>query len=449
MSSIKTLNSKFNLIDNRIKYGSDGGINVDNGNIYVNISNNSVGINTKTPTASLDISGNINYYLLGQSADTQVYSKYSNNYLWSYQQNIFQANSINTITNLSPVLPFGGRPFGGACLAPNGKIYCMPYSNAPNTYCIINTSNNQVTTKTSILSSSANSSVCAPNGKIYSPTTGGSGRIRVLDTTNNDSEYLLTCEFRGYVGAVLAPNGKIYCTPSDFSPSSSCKVMVINPSNDNVNYIDVSGILWPGQDISGGIGNAAGDDVWYGGALSLDGRIFCPPSRGTSFLVINTNNDTAECDISGLTFTYTPLGNGSQTGRYNGAILAPNGRIYALPWVATSNVIEVDTSANTYVTTSMSIAGGRKCIGGTLAPDGRIYCTTDNAGVVAVINTNRTPYTISTISSSRMNGSCLGPNGKIYCLPNLSGGGLCVIRTIDTGTPVLEPWMLASEFNKF
>jgi hypothetical protein len=463
--SIKTYESKYNLINNRIKYGTDGRIIVDTKLLVTDNSNNRVGINTRTPQATLDVSGsliidtsniiNSSGARINTSTDTQVLSQINNNYLWGYQQNYFNVTDlfpINTINTLSPVLPFGSRPFAGACLAPNGKIYCMPNASS-NTYCIINTINDSVTTKTSMLSANSNSSVCAPNGKIYSPTTGGTGRIRVLDTTNNDSEYLLNCEFRGYVGTVLASNGKIYCVPSDF-PYNSAKVMVIRTSDDNISYIDVSGILWPGGgqpgDLSGGIGNANGDDVWYGGALSLDGRIFCPPSRGTSILVINTNNDTAECDISGLTFSASPVpGPGSQTGRYNGAVLAPNGRIYCLPWVATSNVIEIDTSTNTYVTTSMTVSGGRKCIGGTLAPDGRIYCSTDNAGLLAVINTNRTPYTISTISSARMNGSCLGPNGKVYFLPNLSGGGLCVIRSIDTGIPILEPWMMSPEFNKF
>jgi hypothetical protein len=57
--SIKTYNTKINLISNRIKYGTDGGINVDAGALYVNGSNGRIGINTIFPQSNLDISGSI------------------------------------------------------------------------------------------------------------------------------------------------------------------------------------------------------------------------------------------------------------------------------------------------------------------------------------------------------------------------------------------------------
>ena len=59
MSSIKNPNSKFNLINERVKYGTDGGINVDSGALYVNAINGRVGINTTSPSTNLDISGTI------------------------------------------------------------------------------------------------------------------------------------------------------------------------------------------------------------------------------------------------------------------------------------------------------------------------------------------------------------------------------------------------------
>jgi hypothetical protein len=57
--SIKTPNTKINLINNRIKYGTDGGINVLANTLFVNESTGKVGFNTTVPTSLLDISGSI------------------------------------------------------------------------------------------------------------------------------------------------------------------------------------------------------------------------------------------------------------------------------------------------------------------------------------------------------------------------------------------------------
>jgi hypothetical protein len=59
MSSIKNINSKFDLISSRIKYGTDGGINVDGNALFVNGLNGRVGINTISPQTNLDISGSL------------------------------------------------------------------------------------------------------------------------------------------------------------------------------------------------------------------------------------------------------------------------------------------------------------------------------------------------------------------------------------------------------
>jgi hypothetical protein len=58
--SIRNPNSKFNLINNRIKYGTDGGINVDAGTLFVDASNSRVGIGTNAPAYPLDVSGSVN-----------------------------------------------------------------------------------------------------------------------------------------------------------------------------------------------------------------------------------------------------------------------------------------------------------------------------------------------------------------------------------------------------
>jgi hypothetical protein len=59
MSSVKSLNNKINLLERKIKYGDNGGINVDAGALFVNGSNGRVGVNTIFPQSNLDVSGNI------------------------------------------------------------------------------------------------------------------------------------------------------------------------------------------------------------------------------------------------------------------------------------------------------------------------------------------------------------------------------------------------------
>jgi hypothetical protein len=409
-------------------------------------------------------------------SNSEMLTCVSNNVLdttYSYYGYDQQGSNMFPSLDITSILPavnnYGqaGRPFAGASLAPNGKIYMMPNSQTGTyQYIILDTYTDTYVYKNSSLNWQTGSSVCAHNGKIYAPTNSGSGFIRVIDTLNNDLEYLISVpilrsEGRGFIGANLGVTGKVYCTPSDFTPASSAKVMVINPVDDNVSFIDVSGINWDVSGAStGGIGNANGDDVWYGGALAPNGKIYCPPARGTSILVIDTNNDTAECDISGLSGFPTAVGAvGGQANKYGSAALAPNGKIYAFPGAINigspqiSRILEIDPSSNTCSNTSMTVTTGvRNCVGGTLAPDGRIYASTDSASAMYIINTNTTPYTLTTLTGQpRANGTCLGPNGKLYIIPQYSGGSGTpnFIRVYKLALPVLQPWMMAPEFNNY
>ena len=46
-------------MNNRIKQGTNGVINVDSGTLFVNSVSNNVGINTITPAYTLDVSGTL------------------------------------------------------------------------------------------------------------------------------------------------------------------------------------------------------------------------------------------------------------------------------------------------------------------------------------------------------------------------------------------------------
>lgn len=82
--SVKTLNNKFNLISSRIKYGTDGGINVNKNTLVVDPSGGRVAIGKINPQYNLDVSGNINIngYInnYGSNIRTQFYPALTNNY---------------------------------------------------------------------------------------------------------------------------------------------------------------------------------------------------------------------------------------------------------------------------------------------------------------------------------------------------------------------------------
>lgn len=58
MTSLKKFSNRINLLNNRVKYGNEGGMVVDAGTLVVNSILNNVGIQTSIPTYKLDISTN-------------------------------------------------------------------------------------------------------------------------------------------------------------------------------------------------------------------------------------------------------------------------------------------------------------------------------------------------------------------------------------------------------
>lgn len=99
MSSVKTPNNKFNLINSRIKYGTDGGINVESGTLVVNQITTRVGINTINPSTTFDVSGSfkstsITDYSNSTGNNTQILTKVNGQNLWSYSGNNFNGGDM-------------------------------------------------------------------------------------------------------------------------------------------------------------------------------------------------------------------------------------------------------------------------------------------------------------------------------------------------------------------
>lgn len=160
-------------------------------------------------------------------------------------------------------------------------------------------------------------------------------------------------------------------------------------------------------------------DKWVGGVLAMDGKIYCVPSSYTSVLIYDTY-----LGPGGRTYdTTTLVGNGivGNSGWFGG-VLAPNGKIYCIPYNAT-NVLIVDPILKTTDTTTLAgLPGTTKWAGGVLSPNGKIYCVPYSSSSVLIIDPNRNILDTTTISglsgTNKWRGGVLAPTGSIYCCPS-------------------------------
>lgn len=148
-------------------------------------------------------------------------------------------------------------------------------------------------------------------------------------------------------------------------------------------------------------GTAPGTAAYVGGVLAPNGKIYAIPHNATVFAVIDPNTNTVS------TFGTAP---GSTA--WAGGVLAPNGRIYGIPFSSTT-VVEIDPVTNTTVTFGALSAAGNKWSGGVLASDGLIYAFPTNESTILVIN----PETRSVSTTGSLTGygsAVLAPQGRIY-----------------------------------
>ena len=119
---------------------------------------------------------------------------------------------------------------------------------------------------------------------------------------------------------------------------------------------------------------------WVSGALAPNGKIYCIPFNSTQVLVIDPSNDTTSL-----------FGNLSGIGKWVGGVLAPNGKIYGIPFSSTQ-VLVIDPLNDT---TSLfgNLSGGGKWQSGVLAPNGKIYYMASNSSQFLVIDTKSLPAT--------------------------------------------------------
>ncbi|ABZ94501.1 conserved hypothetical lipoprotein [Leptospira biflexa serovar Patoc strain 'Patoc 1 (Ames)'] len=125
----------------------------------------------------------------------------------------------------------------------------------------------------------------------------------------------------------------------------------------------------------------------------------------------------------------TVLGTGYPA--FQGALGAPNGNVYFLPYNA-PNIVSVNPITKLYALHT-AVPGGVDFIGGTLGPRGLIYLSPHQNNNFFQYNTaNNQMTTIGnvTMAGAAYNGGVYAPNGKIYFVPSNE----TVIRYYDTNT---------------
>ena len=124
-----------------------------------------------------------------------------------------------------------------------------------------------------------------------------------------------------------------------------------------------------------------------------------------------------------------------------------------MPYGKTFNVLIIDPDTNTIDTTSIAgldVHGNAAFHGGILAPNGKIYAIPfyTSSDVLVIDPETNTTDTITTglpYSMVKYSGGVLAPNGIIYGIPL----NIVSVLQIKTGLPTLPDWMLQAYFNKF
>jgi hypothetical protein len=329
-----------------------------------------------------------------------------------YLRALTRANS-NAVASFSSDNLTGSVAYGyGGVLAPNSKIYCIPFTPgglASPTVSVFNLITNSISSFGTVSGDYAYiGGVLAPNGKIYCIPANATAVGFIDPITDSFDTTTVTGTAPGsfaYRGGVLAPNGKIYCIPS-----GATAVGVIDPI---LNTFTTFG------------GSISGANKYSGGVLAPNGKIYCIPFNATAVGVI---------DPIANTFTTPVTGAAPGSLAYNGGVLAPNGKIYCIP-TNTSAVGVIDPIANTFTTPVTGTAPGTDAYSsGVLAPNGKIYCIPFSATTVGVIDPVLNTFSSNSVTGTTPGaysylGGVLAPNGTIYCIPFSAGPARLITST--------------------
>jgi hypothetical protein len=172
--------------------------------------------------------------------------------------------------------------YNSGCLAPNGSIYAVP--DTATSILKINPISETATTFGSFFGSGNkwSGAVLGPDGFIYGIPYLSSTVLKI--NPKNDTVSTFGNVTGGWFGGCLAPNGKIYCPPvNSFLTTSVLKIDPIAETATTFGSIDLSFFTFVVGDLYYG---------WMGGVLAPNGKIYCSPLGGKGILEINPENDS-------------------------------------------------------------------------------------------------------------------------------------------------------------
>lgn len=255
---------------------------------------------------------------------------------------------------------FSSDSFYGAVKAPNGFIYFIPKQS--DSVIKYNPFNDLFTT--------FGSDILSGSSLYFSGVLAQNNKIytiprnaeRVLEINVADDSYRFIGDLVGseHCGGVLAPNGKIYAPPF----RSTSKVLIINPITQSIGSINITEGL-------------SGNPLYFGGSLGYDGKIYFIPRSAPEVLVVDPTDDSYYF-LSGL--------NNTTSAAWGGAVTAPNGNIYGIPFNS-HQFLKIDVEKQTTeLIGDLSSLGSAKFVGGVLAPNDKIYCIPFDSSKVATID---------------------------------------------------------------
>ena len=382
-------------------------------------------------------------------------------------------------------------------LGSDGKIYAFPVNSGNFSYSVLKIDPDNKTLSLiypEITNYDVGGAVAARNGKIYSTPSDSSYIIAIGVSAANKSPQWVTkphevsprCGFvtslgnvgiatttNQYFSGCLGVDGNIYAIPFD-----SNYVLKIDPNKETISeesYIpDFPGYSGPSFSSSIALkdGRICGipyygnkvifynpktqqytesnqiNGIWAGGSFAPNGKIYCPGIRTRRTLVIDPVAGTASTSV------FSPIGTAddpfADPSNWAGGVLAPNGKIYGVPFGAT-NVLEIDPVAGIQTTFGSLSSDNYKWYGGVLAPNGKIYCTPSaSTSILKIDPVARTATTFGNtllvISSTEyIYGSVLGADGKIY-YPLYNSNK---ILRLDPDTETLSVYHTLGEYASF
>ena len=292
----------------------------------------------------------------------------------------------------------------------------------------------------------------APNGKLYCSPFTASKVLRIDPATNTTELIGDVLEPSGNIrwsGIAAAADGKLYC-----SPNNASRVLRIDPATDATELI--------GDDLSEhGKGSPPGHfglpgHMWSGIAAAADGKLYCAPFNASRVLRIDPATGATELigdDLSAAT-------GAKLAGGWSSIVAAADGKLYCAPAMA-SRVLRIDpaTGATELIGDDLKETGlwsGRGWQSIAAAADGKLYCTPHNHfgiyptvrvlridpanGATELIGDNLTP--LKGTFPPGWSGIAAAADGKLYCSPD---DAWCVLR-IDPATGATE---LIGEHHKF